>query len=218
MIGPGADNAQTLHFVQPGEVSSSSSSGPVILPTTPVAFSSPETPAVKYLGPISSGLDKYTLFLFKQPAGFKLSDFHDSDRYGFDLASFADKHALGAPVAGTYFVSGNKNGATHSNGTQIGKPHGTNSTNGTLHNSSSHGNGTNHINNSTTHSGNFHGNTNSSSSDGSADPANSSSGGNVPVSPFTATDTQSLSKGSAYGVNFALAGFIAVVSAGLLSL
>lgn len=210
MIGPGADNTQTLHFVQPGEVSSSDS---IVSSLTsailPVAFSSPETPAVKYLGPISSGLDKYTLVLFKQPADFELSNFHDSDRYGFDLTTFADKHALGAPVAGIFFVCGNQNGnGTHSD---FGKLHGTNSTNGTLHGSH---NGTS---NSTTHSGNFHGNTNSSS-DGSATPSTSSSG-NIPVSPNTAVDTQSFSsKASAYAANFALAGFIAVISVGVLSL
>lgn len=215
MIGPGADNTQTLHFVQPGEVSSSdsivSSLSSVILP---VAFSSPETPAVKYLGPISSGLDKYTLVLFKQPADFELSNFHDSDRYGFDLTTFADKHALGAPVAGIFFVCGNHNGnGTHSG---IGKLHGTNSTNatnftnGTLHGSY---NGTN---NSTTHSGNFHGN-NNSSSDGSATPS-TSSGGNIPVSPNAVINTPSFSKASAYAANFALAGFIAAISVGVLLL
>lgn len=206
MIGPGAHGAQSLQFVQPGEVSSP---GSIVSPTRSVAFSSSEAPAVKYLGPAGSGLDTYTLFLFHQPADFKLSDFHDSDRYGFDLTTFASKHALGVPVAAIYFVSGNKNG----NGTSYGtKSHNGTATNDTLlHGSYDHGNGTN---NSTVHSGNFHGNTNSSS----GDPSSSLPSGNFPVSPDTVTNTHSLSKASAYVANFALAGFIALVSVGVLSL
>lgn len=213
MIGPDPHGAQTLHFVQPDELSSSS----IVPPIGPVAFSSSKAPAVEYLGPVGSGLDTYTLLLFSQPADFKLSDFHDSDRYGFDITTFASKHALGVPVAAIYFVSGNKNG----NGVSDGKFHnGTvSSTNGTLHGSYGHGHG-NGTNNSTVHSGNFHGNTSSSShSNSSADPSTPlpSSSGNVPVSP-DAVDTHSLSKASAYAANFALAGFVALISVGVLSL
>lgn len=212
MIGPDPHGAQTLHFVQPDELSSSSS---IVPSTKSVAFSSSKAPAVKYLGPAGSGLDTYTLLLFRQPADFKLSDFHDSDRYGFDIITFASKHALGIPVAAIYFVSGEKNGNGVSDN---GKFHnGTvSSTNGTLHGSYSHGNGTN---NSTVHSGNFHGNTSSSShSNSSADPSTSLPSGNIPVSPDVVTDTHSLSRASAYVANFALAGFVALISVGVLSL
>lgn len=253
MIDPDVENPQILHFMQPGLVSASNSSGSA-------ALSASKAPAVKYLAPAppaGSGPHRYTFFLFSQPKDFALSDSFDaSDRSGFDLVSFAAEYALGVPVAGTFFVAENKNGnltgspfsgngtrrgnATHvggsHNGTIIGGSRG-NSTNSTLHGSFLHGNGTS---NSTTHGGNRNVNGTSSSgngtvsisssngsNDGSADSSStsssfgSSSTGNVPVSPSSAADTANIdevSKSSAYVANFALAGFVALISVGVVSL
>lgn len=152
-----------------------------------------------------------------------MSDFSDSDRYGFDIATFADKHALGVPVAGIFFVSGSKDASgygTHSNGTYTGKSHNGNSKNGTLHGSSHHGNGTS---NSTTYSSNYNGTSTNINSSSSASPsalANPSlAGGNVPVPPNAVPATKdSLSGATAYVANFALAGFVTLVSVGIMSL